>query len=124
MSKYLFVYGTLMSHFNNPVAEKLRSESTLIGVATTKGTLYNLGKYPAIVFDSKEKVHGELYELHDEASFKWLDEYEDVPVLYIRRVVKVKCNDVKYKCNVYEYAGHVYQFEKIVTGQFQNLATT
>jgi gamma-glutamylcyclotransferase (GGCT)/AIG2-like uncharacterized protein YtfP len=124
MNKFLFVYGTLMSSFDNPTALRLRSESTLIGKATIKGSLYHLTNYPAAVFDSKNKIQGELYELHDEESFSWLDHFEEVPVLYVRRVVKAKCNGEKVKCNVYEYAGHVYQYAKIESGDYLDLLTT
>jgi gamma-glutamylcyclotransferase (GGCT)/AIG2-like uncharacterized protein YtfP len=119
MSKYLFVYGTLMSSFDNPMAKKLQSEATFIGPARVKGSLYDMGSYPALVLDTKEKVYGELYELNEESSWEWLDLYEEVPVLYVRREIKIKCNDQKYLGYVYEYAGHVYQYSRIESGDFR-----
>ncbi|HMP30139.1 MAG TPA: gamma-glutamylcyclotransferase [Saprospiraceae bacterium] len=121
MNKYIFVYGTLMSSFDNPAAKRLKEEATLIGKATINGSLYQLERYPAVVFDSKDKVHGELYELHDENSFAWIDQYEEVPILYVRRKVKAKCEGIKYKCYAYEYAGHVYQYAKIEGGNYLNI---
>jgi gamma-glutamylcyclotransferase (GGCT)/AIG2-like uncharacterized protein YtfP len=121
MSNYLFVYGTLMSEYENPMSAKLRSESTLIGPATIKGSVYNLGTYPALVFDSKDKVYGEMYQINDDQTWEWLDQYEEVPVLYVRREVKIKCLGEKYWGFVYEYAGHVYQYDKIESGDFRKI---
>lgn len=120
MSNYLFVYGTLKSMFQNPTAIKLREASELIGPASIKGSLYNMGAYPALVLDSKERVYGELYQINEAIVFDWLDEYEEVPVLYVRRKVKAKCNDEKYKCFVYEYAGHVYQYPRLESGSYED----
>lgn len=119
MSNFLFVYGTLKTSFDNNEAKRLRREATLIGEATIKGSLYNLGPYPAFLKDSKDLVHGELFEVHHEETFQWLDRYEEVPVLYLRREVKATINDQKIKCQVYEYAGHVYAYDKIEGGNFQ-----
>jgi gamma-glutamylcyclotransferase (GGCT)/AIG2-like uncharacterized protein YtfP len=122
MANYIFVYGTLMSSFNTPEAVRLRNESKFIGKASVKGSLYDTGSYPALVFDSKEKVFGELYEILNHDTLEWLDTYEEVPVLYIRRKIKAKCNDVKYECYVYEYTGHVYKFNLIEGGSYLKAA--
>lgn len=127
MIEYLFVYGTLKSMFKNPGATKLREASELVGTATIKGSLYDMGAYPALVLDSKELVYGELYKVKESVVFDWLDEYEEVPILYMRRKVKAKCEGEKYKCFVYEYAGHVYQYPRLESGTYEvqeeNLAT-
>ena len=123
MANYIFVYGTLMSSFNTNESFRLRNETKFIGNATVKGSLYDAGSYPALVFDSKEKVYGELYEIINPDTLEWLDKYEEVPVLYVRRKIKAKCNDEKYECNVYEYAGHVYKFEKIEGGSYKKAIT-
>lgn len=119
MSNYLFVYGTLKTNFQNYEALRLRKEARFLGEATVKGSLYNLGPYPAYLKDSKDLVHGELFEVLNEETFRWLDDYEDVPVLYLRREVKARMNGEKVICQVYEYAGHVYSLEKIQSGDFQ-----
>lgn len=120
MANYIFVYGTLMSAFNNQESLRFREEARYIGPATVKGSVYDAGSYPALVFDSKEKVYGELYEVVNPLTLEWLDQYEEVPVLYVRRVVKAKCNGEKFEAFVYEYAGHVYKYNKIESGSFLN----
>lgn len=119
MSNYLFVYGTLKTNFGNHEAQRLRKEATLVGTATVKGSLYNVGPYPAYLKDSKDLVQGELFEVHHEETLMWLDAYEEVPVLYLRRTVKARINGEKIKCFVYEYTGHVYSLEKIESGNFE-----
>jgi gamma-glutamylcyclotransferase (GGCT)/AIG2-like uncharacterized protein YtfP len=81
MNSYLFVYGTLLSGAGHPMGARLRSQARLEGVATIPGRLYSLGRYPGLVeaAGAQERVHGELYALHDpEAALKWLDAYEGI----------------------------------------------
>ena len=118
MSTYLFVYGTLKSDFENAMSKRLQNEAILEGKATVKGSLYDLGEYPAYVKDSKDLVHGELYHIIYPETLRWLDEYEEVPVLYLRKEIKATILGEKVPCFVYEYAGHIYQYDKIYGGVF------
>lgn len=56
----------------------LRRRATLVGKATTSGSLIDLGGYPGFITDGGT-VHGELYRIHeDRAEETWalLDAYE------------------------------------------------
>lgn len=83
-TRYLFVYGTLMSgaHAVLGTDERLRlaRESSSLGPASLAGAqLYDLGDYPGALptQDINSIVHGEAVLLSQpRASFEWLDEYE------------------------------------------------
>jgi gamma-glutamylcyclotransferase (GGCT)/AIG2-like uncharacterized protein YtfP len=84
-SPHVFVYGTLMASATGTLGRdmrlRLRREARLIGPATIRGRLYDLGRYPAFVASSEpaDIVYGELLELTDAAvSLPWLDAYEGV----------------------------------------------
>jgi gamma-glutamylcyclotransferase (GGCT)/AIG2-like uncharacterized protein YtfP len=76
---FLFVYGTLMSSAPNPMSRRLGREARLIGPAAVRGTLYDLGRYPALVESGDGLVHGEVHELSNPAGpLRWLDAYEGI----------------------------------------------
>jgi len=83
-SRYLFVYGTLMSGARGAlgVEQRLRlaRESDSLGPASLHfARLYDLGRYPgAAISDGEEDiVHGEAVLLTDpDAALAWLDDYE------------------------------------------------
>lgn len=79
--QYLFVYGTLMAATHHPMAQRLARESRLVGAATIRGWLYDLGSYPALVQagEGDGEVHGEVRSLsRPAASLQWLDAYEGI----------------------------------------------
>ncbi|MGI9520287.1 MAG: gamma-glutamylcyclotransferase family protein [Hyphomicrobiaceae bacterium] len=83
MTKYLFVYGTLMSRAKGELGtdqrRRLAAESHLLGEARINGRLFNLGNYPALGLEKTRSpfAYGELLDLHDPtATFAWLDTYE------------------------------------------------
>jgi gamma-glutamylcyclotransferase (GGCT)/AIG2-like uncharacterized protein YtfP len=115
---YLFVYGTLRPEFENEMANQLKVECTLLGKATVKGSIYDLGHYPAFVADTFGRVHGWVYRLNSVETLVWMDRYEDVPVLYLRNEVKAKMDGQKIVCNIYEYAGHVYKYNRVESGDY------
>jgi gamma-glutamylcyclotransferase (GGCT)/AIG2-like uncharacterized protein YtfP len=85
MQRYLFVYGTLMSTAGGALGkgmrERLQREAQLLGPATMRGRLYDLGRYPALVDsdDAAELIHGEVVALHEpRRSLTWLDAYEGI----------------------------------------------
>lgn len=105
---YLFVYGTLMSTFNNPMAIYLRKNALLIGKGYFNGFLFDFGNYPGAVYksDSTEKVIGEMYQLsNDDVIFKILDIYEGINDpdfnLYERNVIPVNVDNKVYNNYVY-----------------------
>jgi gamma-glutamylcyclotransferase (GGCT)/AIG2-like uncharacterized protein YtfP len=83
-TRYLFVYGTLMSgaRIKLGTAQRLRlaAESDSLGPASLHfARLYDLGRYPgAVLSDGEEEiVHGEVVLLADpQAALAWLDAYE------------------------------------------------
>jgi len=107
----LFVYGTLLSKYNNEMSVFLRSNSKFIGNGFIYGKLYDLGKYPAAVdLDTDSKVFGEIYQLINfDETIKILDDYEEIgeefslPNEYIRKEVNVFINNKKLSCYCYIY---------------------
>ena len=82
--RHLFVYGLLKSGSTNghgePERARLNREATLLGPASIRGQLYDLGSFPGLVDsdDGRDLVHGEVYLLRTPAeTFLWLDDYED-----------------------------------------------
>ncbi len=78
MANYLFVYGTL-TRSGSAHALLPKQTARFLGTASVRGRLFDLGQYPALVLEhkSEDQVHGEIYELLDEAVLATLDEYED-----------------------------------------------
>ncbi|MEO8419750.1 MAG: gamma-glutamylcyclotransferase family protein [Hyphomicrobium sp.] len=83
-SRYLFVYGTLMSGARSALGVKQRlrlaEEADSLGPSSLHfARLYDLGSYPgAAISDGEEDiVHGEVVLLADpDAALAWLDDYE------------------------------------------------
>jgi gamma-glutamylcyclotransferase (GGCT)/AIG2-like uncharacterized protein YtfP len=80
MNQYLFVYGTLLSTYDNKEAhEILHHYADLVGPASINGKLFMVDYYPGVVkCEEKSLVKGELYQLKDpENLFGILDKYEE-----------------------------------------------
>lgn len=107
----VFVYGTLMTNCYNH--ERYFKGQKYLGQAVLHGyALYNLGSYPGIIPDEKEKVLGELYEI-DRQILKQLDILEGNGRLYIRQSTEVSLDDVKISTEVYVWNGEVRKEDKI-----------
>jgi gamma-glutamylcyclotransferase (GGCT)/AIG2-like uncharacterized protein YtfP len=85
LSDHLFVYGTLMlassADYGRDARARLQLEARLVGAATMRGRLYDLGRYPGLVESAGEDdvVHGEMLVLADPArTLAWLDRYEGI----------------------------------------------
>jgi gamma-glutamylcyclotransferase (GGCT)/AIG2-like uncharacterized protein YtfP len=79
MSAYLFVYGTLRPECPRPPLTELRARLTHVGPGAFPGRLYDLGPYPAAVYDaaSDSSVHGHIFQLPtDDKTLEQLDDYE------------------------------------------------
>lgn len=77
----LFVYGTLRSDFDHPMAALLKSASSFLGQGYFYGLLYDLGPYPAAVAseDKESMVKGDIYALNEEENLlRVMDKYEGV----------------------------------------------
>ena len=72
-SALLFVYGTLMRGYGLHAA--LSGRASLVGTATVRGRLLDLGHYPGLVAGAG-RVHGEIYRLDDPELLPVLDREE------------------------------------------------
>lgn len=87
-TRFLFVYGTLMSTARGVMGRgqraRLQQAGRIVGPAAVSGRLYDLGSYPGLVVESPMhraagRVIGELHELASPATvFTWLDRYEGI----------------------------------------------
>jgi gamma-glutamylcyclotransferase (GGCT)/AIG2-like uncharacterized protein YtfP len=76
---YLFVYGTLRSGY--PHTHRLLGNARFVACGSISGTLYDLGKYPAVHRSKRRnrRVAGEVYELSGsdvEPRLSDIDRYE------------------------------------------------
>jgi gamma-glutamylcyclotransferase (GGCT)/AIG2-like uncharacterized protein YtfP len=77
MAGLVFLYGTLMSGFHRPGRPRFDHVLLPLGRGWIRGTLYDLGIYPAAVPGTEGLVWGEVYEMADrEAVLDALDEIE------------------------------------------------
>jgi gamma-glutamylcyclotransferase (GGCT)/AIG2-like uncharacterized protein YtfP len=101
-SDLLFVYGTLMRGFDNPMAQLLSRSADFLGAARCRGRLYRVTHYPGLVLsdDSDDVVFGELFRLRRPAELlREFDMYEACgegfaePTEYLRRMLSVTGDD-------------------------------
>jgi len=103
-TRHLFVYGTLRRNLEHPMHAILKRAAHFVGEATVRGTLYDLGAYPALVVgeDRHRRVTGEVYalELHGApAALEALDAYEGCaagdpePHEYRRAILQASLSD-------------------------------
>jgi len=129
LKNYLFVYGTLMSGFDNPFASVLRSKSTLVGEGYFTGRLYRIGWYPGAVYlpedKNKSRVFGEIYQIHEFADLiKKIDVYEEMSEdetvsLYLRKIIPVHQPDGSLvSCWTYLYNQPLQDLTLIKSGRF------
>lgn len=100
----LFVYGTLRTAVGHAMHQVLARAAHLVGFATVRGALYDLGSYPGLVMAGNHigRVTGEVYALEPdaaEAALARLDAYEGcapsdpAPHEYRRLQVRVTFED-------------------------------
>jgi gamma-glutamylcyclotransferase (GGCT)/AIG2-like uncharacterized protein YtfP len=129
--EYLFVYGTLKKSFDNEYSRYLRQRADFIGNAAVAGFLYKVADgaetYPALIPDRPGYAYGELYLLHKKPALQtlaFLDKYEEIPELFLRKTVRVDCLDEKNADNAlfsawaYVYNKNTDNLELIETGEF------
>jgi gamma-glutamylcyclotransferase (GGCT)/AIG2-like uncharacterized protein YtfP len=91
--RHIFVYGTLRSESDHPMARRLRSKARHIGKGTVPGHLYDMGWYPAAIFDEGEKrrIIGDVFALKAGSRLLAdLDTYEAGDPNYRRVPLQVK----------------------------------
>jgi gamma-glutamylcyclotransferase (GGCT)/AIG2-like uncharacterized protein YtfP len=127
-SDLLFVYGTLMRGFDNPMAQLLTRSADYLGPATCRGRLYRVKHYPGLVLSdaADDLVHGELYRLrHVEEMLREFDMYEACgegfaePTQYVRKMLPVIGEDGgAIEAWTYIYNWPVAQLARIESGRF------
>lgn len=123
MKRFIFVYGTLMQR--QQAHYLLAGVSTYVGEATTVGTLYSMGPYPAFQPKGEDIVHGELYIVDDATMFA-LDMYEGYKGqsedgLYDKEVIKVEVEGLHMLAVVYTMKDamlNAYWHERIPSGSW------
>lgn len=128
MPDRLFVYGTLMRGFDNPMALRLAAEATFLGAARCTGQLYLVAHYPGLLLsdDAADVVHGELFELPASGDLMaGLDDYEGCgptdphPTAYLRQIVPVtRADGGTIKAWTYVYNRDVVPARRILSGNF------
>jgi gamma-glutamylcyclotransferase (GGCT)/AIG2-like uncharacterized protein YtfP len=103
--EYVFVYGTLLKHFNNEVLQPIQTYLQEVSIGLVKAELYDLGQYPGLVeiTGAAHTVKGEVYSVAEpDKVFAVLDEYEGEE--YERKRKLIRLNDSKtIRCWVYVY---------------------
>lgn len=76
---YLFVYGTLRAAAGHPMQRHLRQHAHWLGAGQVAGRLYDLGRYPGLVPDTRAGlVQGDVYRLrYARTLLNILDHYEE-----------------------------------------------
>lgn len=84
----VFVYGTLKEgHLNHHVMQRFGTSKKLEVEAFIEGIMYTLGVYPAVI-EGRGAIKGEVW-LVDDKTLKLLDQLEDHPDFYERKIVKL-----------------------------------
>src|SRR5262249_36826380 len=72
-----FAYGTLLGGRRPAAIARTAERLAVLGPATVRGRLYDLGEYPGLVLDpAANEVHGTICTVPDEAVLAALDAYE------------------------------------------------
>jgi gamma-glutamylcyclotransferase (GGCT)/AIG2-like uncharacterized protein YtfP len=105
-NQLLFVYGSLRSGFHHPAYQYISRYFIPLGPARVRGTLYDMGSYPAARPDGPGTyIIGELYQIKHPDEWDWAD--EDGPALYLRAQVSVEQETGTTPAWIYWFAGEV-----------------
>jgi gamma-glutamylcyclotransferase (GGCT)/AIG2-like uncharacterized protein YtfP len=129
MSRYLFVYGTLLPDLAPSSLRELVGQLRPIGPASTSGCLYDLGAFPGAIREdeSETRVQGEVFELPaDPDLLAILDAYEGFDpsnpgtslFVRVRRSVTLAGGDA-ICCWVYVYNGDLGAAPPIAEGDYR-----
>jgi gamma-glutamylcyclotransferase (GGCT)/AIG2-like uncharacterized protein YtfP len=80
LDRLLFVYGTLIPGLEPAGISAVVQRMNVLGDATLRGTLYDLGPYPGIVLNHRGIIRGKLVRLSSDSDWKALDAYEGCPL--------------------------------------------
>jgi len=90
---HIFVYGTLRADSDHPMARRLCLQARHVGKGSVPGRLYDLGWYPAGMFDANEKrrIIGDVFALKGGSRLlAELDAYEAGDPNYARAALEVE----------------------------------
>ena len=128
ISNHLFVYGTLMRGFDQPMARLLAANADYLGEVRCRGRLYLVKHYPGLVLsdDPADTVFGELFSLRErDALLREFDMYEACgedfaePTEYVRRMIKVtRADGAADEAWTYVYNWPVRELPRITSGRF------
>ena len=110
----IFVYGTLRQ--SAQAHELLGQDAVFVQDAITlpSYTLYQIDWYPGLVEGGTTAVKGELWSIHS-ARWAYLDEYEDVPVDYVRKKIALVGGTHAY---AYIYVGSLHEAVLLTSGDW------
>jgi gamma-glutamylcyclotransferase (GGCT)/AIG2-like uncharacterized protein YtfP len=121
MPTHLFIYGTLHPDRAPAGVALYARRLTLIGAATIRARLYNLGAYPGLILDhDAPPVPGELFSVPDVETLAQLDCYEDfrpddpAASLFLRlEATATTPNGAHHPCWVYVYNRSIPRSEQL-----------
>lgn len=90
---HIFVYGTLRAESDHPMARRLCTQARHVGKGSVPGRLYDMGWYPAALFDDDEKrrIVGDVFAIPPGGRLlAELDAYEAGDPNYARAILDVK----------------------------------
>jgi gamma-glutamylcyclotransferase (GGCT)/AIG2-like uncharacterized protein YtfP len=123
MSKNIFfVYGTLKE--GGFFAKRFNEYRVSVKKAIAEGQMYSVyNNYPAVVFNKKEKIYGEIHEYNTKEVEKNLDKIEGYygkeAAENLFNKIEITVTDMegkKVKCKAYEFNRSVTDFFKIKSG--------
>jgi gamma-glutamylcyclotransferase (GGCT)/AIG2-like uncharacterized protein YtfP len=127
-SDLLFVYGTLMRGYANPMARLLSANADFVGEARCRGRLYLVKHYPGLVLsdEAADIVFGELYRLRArDDMLREFDTYEACgegfpePTQYVRKMLPLTLADgTAREAWTYLYNWPVAHLPRIASGRF------
>ncbi len=127
----LFVYGTLRSEVDSPMARLLSAHAEAAGAANFQGRLYHVSWYPAAVpsDNPEDRVRGDLFRMYNPAVlFPQLDQYEACgpdfpePQEFTRRLMPVlTAHATHVTAWIYLYNGPVGFLQPIPSGDFLDI---
>jgi len=90
----VFVYGSLKRGFSNykRLLDGSIGDCEYLHVATTKGTMYDLGPFPAVDIEGPNQIRGEVFRVDEDVLFA-LDRLEGDPTFYNRTKVDLSTGE-------------------------------
>ena len=117
-----FLIVSLYPLINGESNHKTLGNSKLIGDAFTKGTLFDIGNYPALIPDGDNDIKGEIYEVDSDTLIQCdlLEGYDaDNPnSLYIREIIDVKINNKMIRSYIYYSNFDLSKYSEIKSGDY------